>query len=144
MNCDPRTIAHRELAGDLLESQPILLDKIGAACEAEVPMVAVGLTEVLRFINLTAYARQSLTPSPRVDLAWHEFILCTRPYVEFCDRWFGRMIHHDPGGSDQRNRDRFKQTMQLYNQFFGPPDPQWWGQPHPQVAVSNCGGCESV
>lgn len=35
-------------------------------------------------------------PSQVVDVAWHEFILFTRPYELFCRRALGRFLHHTP------------------------------------------------
>ena len=35
-------------------------------------------------------------PSEAVDAMWHEFILFTRAYGAFCDRAFGRFLHHTP------------------------------------------------
>jgi hypothetical protein len=35
-------------------------------------------------------------PSRAVDIAWHEMILMTRVYHAFCDRAFGRYLHHSP------------------------------------------------
>jgi hypothetical protein len=35
-------------------------------------------------------------PSKAVDEAWHEMILMTREYTYFCDRAFGRYLHHSP------------------------------------------------
>ena len=35
-------------------------------------------------------------PSKAVDEAWHEMILITREYTYFCDRAFGRYLHHNP------------------------------------------------
>jgi hypothetical protein len=35
-------------------------------------------------------------PSLIADEAWHEFILCTREYADFCQRAFGRFLHHTP------------------------------------------------
>ena len=35
-------------------------------------------------------------PSRVVDDAWHEFILMTRAYTEFCDKAFGKYLHHTP------------------------------------------------
>ena len=32
----------------------------------------------------------------RIDDMWHIFILHTRDYAGFCERYFGRFIHHDP------------------------------------------------
>lgn len=31
-----------------------------------------------------------------IDEMWHSFILCTREYAKFCERFFGRFIHHRP------------------------------------------------
>lgn len=35
-------------------------------------------------------------PSKVVDVAWHEFILFTRDYEQFCRFAFGRFLHHIP------------------------------------------------
>ena len=35
-------------------------------------------------------------PSRAVDEAWHEMILMTRRYMSFCERAFGRYLHHNP------------------------------------------------
>ncbi len=35
-------------------------------------------------------------PSQVADDLWHEFILYTRNYQAFCDRAFGRFLHHTP------------------------------------------------
>lgn len=43
-------------------------------------------------------ARQVMVsmPSQVVDDAWHEFILFTKDYCEFCTQAFGRYLHHTP------------------------------------------------
>jgi hypothetical protein len=38
-------------------------------------------------------------PSQLVDEAWHEFILDSRHYTEFCERAFGEYLHHTPESS---------------------------------------------
>jgi hypothetical protein len=40
--------------------------------------------------------RMAAMPSQAVDDLWHEFILYTRNYQAFCDRAFGRSLHHTP------------------------------------------------
>jgi hypothetical protein len=35
-------------------------------------------------------------PSRIVDEAWHEFILFTRDYQDFCQKVFGQFLHHIP------------------------------------------------
>ena len=43
-----------------------------------------------------ARGRHVAMPSRAVDAAWHEFILDTERYAEFCSRAFGRFAHHRP------------------------------------------------
>jgi hypothetical protein len=31
-----------------------------------------------------------------VDEMWHEFLLHSTRYAAFCERWFGRYVHHEP------------------------------------------------
>ncbi|MBE2319063.1 hypothetical protein DVA67_024020 [Solirubrobacter sp. CPCC 204708] len=45
---------------------------------------------------LHAEGRMIGMPSEVVDVAWHEFILRTREYTEFCERAFGHYLHHTP------------------------------------------------
>lgn len=47
-------------------------------------------------------------PSQAADDLWHEFILYTRNYEQFCRRAFGRFLHHTPAvvlGSAQQNNE---------------------------------------
>lgn len=37
--------------------------------------------------------------SLRVDEVWHQFILFTVQYQEYCKRYFGRYIHHAPSNA---------------------------------------------
>ena len=138
------------LAAELLQEQPILGDKISKACDTD--DAVGGLVEVLRFMLLVAESggeagrladplcgqQVVLTPSHRVDLAWHEFILFTRTYIRFCDDHFGRYIHHQPGGESSENRQRFRDTQRRYLQRFGWPCASWWGDDQ------DSGWCESI
>ncbi len=35
-----------------------------------------------------------------IDNMWHEFILITRDYHDFCHHYFGRFLHHEPNMKD--------------------------------------------
>ena len=51
-------------------------------------------------------------PSKAVDIAWHEMILMTRAYHAFCDRAFGRYLHHSPDSvMDEPMRDSLARTL---------------------------------
>ncbi|HSE73784.1 MAG TPA: hypothetical protein VLB05_04670 [Dongiaceae bacterium] len=45
-------------------------------------------------------------PSQIVDNLWHEFILYTREYQEFCTAAFGRFMHHTPAVAMSRETTR--------------------------------------
>ncbi len=40
-------------------------------------------------------------PSQAVDVVWHEFILFTRAYSDFCQKSFGHFLHHTPAEAMQ-------------------------------------------
>jgi hypothetical protein len=47
--------------------------------------------------TLPGAPRLAITQSTKlVDEMWHTFILFTSDYVAYCDRYFGRYLHHDP------------------------------------------------
>jgi hypothetical protein len=52
-------------------------------------------------------------PSQVTDDLWHEFILYTRNYEEFCRRAFGRFMHHTPAvalGAGHQNNSGLRRT----------------------------------
>ncbi|MDE1465610.1 glycine-rich domain-containing protein [Spartinivicinus poritis] len=51
-----------------------------------------------QYLIICAKARKKVVsmPSQVVDLAWHEFILFTKRYQEFCEKAFGYFLHHTP------------------------------------------------
>ena len=130
-------------AAQVLNENQILFTKIMAALGCSRDEVPPALREVLRFLSLAAhYERGQLTPSHRVDLVWHEFILCTRAYQEFCEARYGRMIHHDPGGPREKHCRQFEETLRRYKQRFGLPDRRFWTLEN--ADLSDCGTCETV
>jgi hypothetical protein len=70
-----------------------LVDELGSAHKADVAV------DGLRGWYLAClYADGALIgmPSHAADEAWHEMILMTREYTSFCNRAFGRYLHHNP------------------------------------------------
>jgi len=80
-----------------------------------------------RFLYLTATHPGAWSPPRRVDEGWHEFLMFTRDYVDFCQRYFNRFIHHEPkrlndpstGGSQTRN------AILAARELFGELSPNW-------------------
>lgn len=68
-----------------------------------------------------------LGPSPEIDKAWHEFILCTEDYAEFCICNFGKFIHHRPNRPDDPTGDGSvaTRTLELARATFGDLTDNW-------------------
>ena len=133
----PDIFDYPALAADLLRVQPVLGQRLDGVVDGGRGTEL--LVEVLRFLGLVASAEGRLTPSETVDRGWHELILCTRTYGEFCRHHFGRMMHHEPGGDEGDNRRQFKETLRLYRAYFGAPPARFWHEPE-----SPCGACEGA
>jgi hypothetical protein len=70
--------------------------------------------------------------SRRVDEVWHQFVLFTSQYVEFCQRYFGEYLHHSPSnapvppGRPVLKPTTFESFRARYETFFGEPLPEVW------------------
>jgi hypothetical protein len=71
-------------------------------------LVDTGLRQWLRCCAAAVADGQVIgMPSHAVDEAWHGFILCTARYTVFCERAYGRYLHHHPeGGGPEGGRAR--------------------------------------
>lgn len=54
--------------------------------------------EMKKFLISVAFYGKPVSPSKEIDKMWHAFILYTRDYTEWCQKYFGYYIHHNPGG----------------------------------------------
>lgn len=55
------------------------------------------VTDTISFLAVcAANPEEQFRPSRQVDLGWHQFILNTHDYADFCGRVAGRFIHHVP------------------------------------------------
>ena len=57
--------------------------------------------ELSEFLSLAS--EQKISPTEAVDRAWHEFILHTKEYTDYCLANFGKYIHHVPEEKPIRN-----------------------------------------
>ena len=76
--------------------------------------------DTLRFLYLCGTADGKWGPTRIIDIGWHEFIMFTRDYTEFCHEHFGRFIHHAPDriGSNP-DTERPRRTLIAAMQVFG-------------------------
>ncbi len=57
------------------------------------------VNETLGFMKMLSLCDQDFSPALLVDIGWHEFILDTVSYSDFCEELGGGYIHHKPGQS---------------------------------------------
>jgi hypothetical protein len=79
---------------------------------------------MLKFLDVCADSSVTVSPPPRVDDAWHTFILFTRDYADYCDRRFGRFIHHEP--TEAKDPDAYRTAKEEVISRFGPVDRRIW------------------
>lgn len=127
----------------LLQCAPSLEGKLLNYCELGDFSPKDALIEVLRFMSLLGRS-YVLTPSRRVDDVWHQFILHTLIYHEYCTKCYDKYLHHTPSNDSLSNEKQFEQTILRYREKFGDP-PQWfWGLHWPAAIAGDCSACESA
>lgn len=121
---------------DALEYQaPFLVEKLIKERVVDTPEEAQALfTEVKRYMVIAVLdeTKSWHMYSLRIDECWHQFILFTRQYIEFCNKYFGRYIPHSPSNAPEVNLGRsietttFQQFSERYKELFGSPLPDIW------------------
>jgi hypothetical protein len=70
--------------------------------------------------------------SLRIDEVWHQFILFTREYTDFCERFFGTYLGHSPSNAPETKTVSPTEVSSLelftrrYEKLFGTPPPEAW------------------
>ncbi len=87
--------------------------------------------ELKRYLFLSSLHRRALPmTSSLVDAAWHQFVLYSAEYMEFCERCCGRYLHHVPRAAGA-NASRapvvssHEDFAALYARHFGPLPDVW-------------------
>lgn len=98
------------------------------------------LQEAKKYLVLTELHRNREVTnfSGRIDETWHQFILFTSEYTEFCERFVGRYFHHVPDESPistrvvkTRSKMSFYEFKDAYEELFGPLPDLW----HDELSV---------
>jgi hypothetical protein len=108
-----RRFANRAYSEDVRRRSRIRFDRIyTAVADLELPdavfktcpwqpreLIETGLRQWLRCCAPALRDHQVIgMPSHAVDEAWHGLILCTARYAAFCEKAYGKFLHHHPEG----------------------------------------------
>lgn len=102
-------------------------------------------TELQKFLIICAESNDSLAPSTRIDRIWHEFILHTPDYREYCSSRLGAFIDHLP--SEVPEVAAYERTLSQLRQRFGDINVRVWPAGSAgrcsSAACKHCRSCRS-
>lgn len=75
---------------------------------------------------------ETCSPSAALDEMWHHFILHTRAYADYCLKFLGRFVHHNP--TDTPFVSGRAEMLEFAEALFGGIDRDVW----PKVGVTAC------
>lgn len=110
------------------------------------PFALRALNEYKKFIFLGLVSDFQVTPSKIIDVVWHEHILFSKAYREFCEQVIGQPFDHYPELvplEDQTGRfsAQYLDTIDLYKKEFSqdPPADIWGNTKFDQEQVKRNG-----
>jgi hypothetical protein len=114
---------------------PFLIEKLLKDHIVQSPEEGEALfTEVKRYIVLVTSDRTKIWEmhSLRIDEVWHQFILFTWEYMDFCKRFFGGYVSHSPSNAPKTEVMKsakvstFEDFRNRYEEIFGLELPDAW------------------
>ncbi|MBS3070918.1 hypothetical protein J4407_01295 [Candidatus Pacearchaeota archaeon] len=104
--------------------------------------------EFKRYVFLTQIFGNNLAMmSTKVDAIWHQFILFTKAYHDFCEDNLQYFLHHTPyinGTPKSKRIEGFMNFKKYYKMIFG-EIPKIWDLDKKDLnenSVCNCDGCD--
>lgn len=87
------------------------------------------IEEYKKFMYLAAVENVMVSPSKIVDVVWHQHLIFTRSYNDFCSI-LGKRIEHIPSTHNPQEKEKFDKaaikTKELYERNFGEQPKEFW------------------
>lgn len=91
------------------------------------------IAEYKKFMFLAGTSTEMVSPSPIVDIVWHQHLIFTQSYKHFCDI-LGKQIEHVPSLHNYAEKTKFEiaidRTHIQYRTFWGEPPADIWFENH--------------
>lgn len=94
--------------------------------------------ELKKFLIVCGMMTDPCSPSGELDEIWHHFILHTRDYKEYCEKYIGRFLHHSP--TDAPFIGSRKEMIEVAEKLFGALDHSIWPKAEITACDSSCRG----
>jgi hypothetical protein len=122
----PPTIWHQitEKFGGTNASTEAFADKIARKHNWKNNFALTAIYEYKKFVYLGVIGKFVVTPSKVIDIVWHEHLLFTKAYREFCDEVIHFKFEHNPelivlDEQTEKFALQYVETLQLYRYEFG-------------------------
>lgn len=116
------SLLDRVLAYQNAEFVERLKDKLSLTHEE----AGVLFVDMKKFLYMSANRHGQWSPPPQIDVAWHEFVLYTKDYANFCSKMFGRFMHHIPRSYLATNtKGGTWATIHVAREMFGELNKNW-------------------
>ena len=109
---------------DKIESENLdfVIKRIKKNTNLEVGQINQQKIEFLRFFSLSIFDKDCfIVPPKEVDEFWHNFILFTVDYSNFCDKYLSTYFHHMPSKTkneiDSLNQS-YKETLEKIKKLY--------------------------
>lgn len=87
------------------------------------------IEEYKKFMFLAATSGVMVSPSEIIDIVWHQHLIFTESYSDFC-KILGKQINHIPSTHKKDEIEKFlsakKRTKELYEEKFGIQPKEFW------------------
>ena len=97
------------------------------------------ILEYKKFMYLAAVSDMMVSPSEIVDTVWHQHLIFTKSYSEFC-QILGKQIQHIPSTHNKDDFQKFKlakeRTTKLYETTFGKQPESIWNHANPYESLN--------
>ncbi len=100
---------------------------------------STAVKEYKKFMYLAAISESMVSPSPIIDLVWHQHLIYTHSYDDFC-AVLGKCVAHVPSTGGANEHAKFaaakEYTHQLYVATFGDQPKEIWNYPDMHSSLS--------
>jgi len=119
---------------------PALIDRLHKKCGFTTEEASLLFEDMKKWLYICGTCPEHMAPAPKIDEAWHNFILFTKDYADFCEEFFGHFIHHRPhypGDKPDHGKLVFI-TLEKAREAFGDTLSANWQYP---ITASDCDKC---
>ena len=87
------------------------------------------IVEYKKFMYLAAVSDVMVSPSEIIDIVWHQHLIFTQSYADFCSV-LGKNIQHVPSTHNREDFEKFRlakeRTKKFYTETFGSQPSRLW------------------